>query len=379
MVVNLQYFSQLFISNSYCTNFSIALWSRELEEMELLVYGNTSEDNGTHHGITDEDIILIAMGSVGFVSFLMCIVAVSSLCCLKLCKVFTYRLAMYQVLASMMLSFVTMILIVHISRLSDSEVSKVACKAGAFLFEYFLWVKLLFVMNIIFHMLFLELKGKSFEQLELVYILFSTVFPLTFSWIPFLHDNYGTREAWCWILGRENLTQSIWQSEGSIELYALWYIPLVVCMAITFIAIVIMQISFAKRCYKLAHTENVPVNRTFLAEYHFKAYYLKLWLLLGHPIVFFVFSSVSIVFQFYYAIKTSRADFVHEMATSVSFSITGLFSSVLFLVHVALAKHLTSWDSHFFNRDGGSNKPSQQNYYAVIKNDFTPPTSLDDE
>ena len=338
--------------------------------MELLVYGNTSKDNGTHHDISDEDIILIAMGSVGFVSFLMCIVAVSSLCCLKLCKVFTYRLAMYQVLASMMLSFVTMILIVHISRLPDSEVNEVVCKAGAFLLEYFLMVKLLFVMSIIFHILCLELFFRNFKKLELVYILISVAFPLLFSWIPFISNSYGQREACYWIMAQRNHNQSIWHSVGGIEQYALWYIPLIVCIIFTFIAIVIVQISFIKRRHKLSHAENVPLITDFVNGYQLKAYYLKLWLLLGHPIIFFVFSTVSLVFQFYYTFTSSRADFAHELTTTLLFSFTSLFSSILLFIHVALAKHLKSWDGHFFNADDGSNshrsveKPSPYEYYT---------------
>ena len=42
-------------------------------------------------------------------------------------------------------------------------------------------------------------SNRAKKIIECIYVLFILIFPLTYLWIPFLHDNYGLSGASCWM------------------------------------------------------------------------------------------------------------------------------------------------------------------------------------
>ena len=102
----------------------------------------------------------------------------------------------------------------------NSVLLNVSCMATGFLVQYSSWVELLFTLVVTVHLVLLSFK-KDYKWKELGYILFPIILPLVFSWIPFLHKNYGMYGAWCWIQ-KDDLKCNIFL-EGMIEQFALWH------------------------------------------------------------------------------------------------------------------------------------------------------------
>ena len=305
---------------------------------------------------TQKNTLLIVAGCNGCVSFCMCVVAVSLVFCLRLYKVFTYRLAMYQVLSGMMFSCAVMLFFGSINYDGDSLPYVVVCKAQAFLTQYFLWVKLLFTMNLIFHLFCLAVFMKNFRKLELFYILLSTLFPLSFTWIPFIHNNYGVAGAWCWIRDWKDNCASQHYLEGIIEQFALWYGPLfvslTVCIAIT---VIIFLVVLWRVCVCTMLSSHQPLLENNLKQRQ-KEMLQELLPLLAYPTIFCCISLIPIVNRIYDAVSHSTS-FELSLVHAITNYSMGLFSSAVLIMHVLIVR--------FYQR-------SISNRKTPVNNDNTP-------
>ena len=163
--------------------------------IKMDVFNENSHCNNTF--VKDQkNLLLILISGISFLSFIMCLIAVFLIFCMRLYKYFTYRLAMYQILSSLCLSAVQTSFITLLNY--DGNIYyQIACKSISFLAEYNLWIKLLYTLCLVFHLFCLAVCLKNFRRLEISYVLFSILFPLLLSWIPFIHNSYGMVGAWC--------------------------------------------------------------------------------------------------------------------------------------------------------------------------------------
>ena len=307
---------------------SIILCQMYLEE--------SSGDNETHcnetFSVTQKNTLLIVLGSIGFVSFSSCVIALSLVFHLGLHKKSTYRLAMYQVLSALAHSFNMMLYFVSLNHSSDSLPFGIFCKAKAFFTVYILWVKLLFTVSLTFHLFYLAVFLKNLEKMELSYVLFSTLFPLLFSWIPFIHDNYGVTGVWCWIRNWKDNCATQNYLEGIIEQFTLLYGPMFVCLAISTIAtIIILLVLFWRLCKAKS-----DVNQSLLKSKYKKALH-ELLPLLAYPAIFDFLLLFSLVNRIYDA-ATPFASFKLALANSITVSLVGLFSSTVLILHVVIVR-----------------------------------------
>ena len=312
---------------------------KNLKVKQAMYLEESSGDNGTHcneaYSVTQKNTLLIVMGCIGIVSFSSCVVAVSLVFCLRLHKLFTYRLAMYQVLSAMMFSVICILCFALINYNANSLPDVVVCKAQAFLTEYVLWVKMMFTMNLMFHLLCLAVFLKNFENLELFYILFSTLFPLLFSWIPFIHNNYGGTGAWCWIRNWKDDCATQHYHEGIIELFTLWYGPLFVCLTIGIVAVIIIFSVLLWRMYKIKLVDQ-PLLEKNMKQKHKEAL-KELLPLLAYPFIFVCVYLFPLVNQLYDAV-TPTTSFKLVLAHVTTISTMGLFSSAVLIFHIMFVK-----------------------------------------
>ena len=216
--------------------------------MDVLGENSTISDCNSTFTKDQKNLVLIVTGSTGFLSFTMCLIAVYLVFRLKLYKYFTYRLAMYQILSSQCHSAVE---VSHISLLNyDGDTYyQIACKSISFIVEYILWVELLFTICLVFHLFCLAVCLKNFKKLEIGYVLFSILFPLLFSWIPFIHNSYGVAGAWCWIKDWKDDCATQKYLEGIVEQFVLWYVPLFISLTLSVVAVFIILVVLAWRSY----------------------------------------------------------------------------------------------------------------------------------
>ena len=142
--------------------------------------------------------------SLGVASVICCVLAVGLVFYLKLHKHFLYRLAMYQVLSSMLVNLNAVLAITLCRKAVEdnfvlNEKFYVMCNFTAFLLLYFEWVKLLFTTMLSFHLFCLAVCLKDFKHYEKEYIVISVCLPSLFVLIPFATKNFGPVGPWCWI------------------------------------------------------------------------------------------------------------------------------------------------------------------------------------
>ena len=326
------------------------------------MYSDTIEGhvycNGSYSA-AQKKTILIVMASVGVVSLTVCLVSLFCVICTKLHKNFAYRMAMYQVLASMLVCFSATISAAQVEDASQAIPYHVACLVGAFLLEYFMWVKLLFAVSLVFHLSCLAVRMKSYKRMELVYFVLSFITPLLFTWVPFFLGSYDVMtEPWCWIGDYEvyDNCSSEHSTTGVVEQFSFWYGPLTVCIVLSSIAIIISLVSFVKRYCKISCPENDPAMNRLLKKYMLQVYFRKLLPLAIYPIIFFLFCLLPLASQTYYTVtSSSMLLYSLSLAQAASYSLNGLFSSLLLVIHVFLARRLQSWNEYFLNNSSIEN------------------------
>ena len=269
----------------------------------------------------------------------MCLFAVSLVFCLRLDKYFTYRLAMYQILSSLCLS------VVEVSALTlfnyDGDVyQQIACKTTAFLLEYFMWIKLLFTICPVFHLsLFcLAVCLKNFQKLEIGYVLFSILLPLLYTWIPFIHNSYGVSGAWCWIRDWKDDCATQKYHEGIIEQYVLWYGPLFISLALSFVAVFIILIVLAQRAYAHKNQESECLIENHERNQNKKAI-KELLPLLAYPVIFYVLALFPLINRVYSAISPNPR-FGWALAHAFCQPSWGFFSSCALIIHIFVMRQL---------------------------------------
>ena len=327
----------------------------EYTSQQIEVYGNRNESCNETYARYQKNTIVIIAGCNATISFATCLVAISLVICFRLYKIFTYRLAMYQVLAGMMFSFSAMFSFVSINYNRSQLASVIVCKMQAFVTTYFLWVKLLFSMNLMFHLLCLSVFMKNFKKLEMFYVLFSTLFPLVFTWIPFLHDNYDIAGAWCWIRDWKDDCASKHYLEGIIEQFALWYGPLVVFLVISIVmALVIFSVLLWRMC-RMFSSESHPLLDSNLQQRQ-KKMLRDLIPLLAYPIIFCLITLVPVINRVYNAISHIPSYDLTIVHAFTNF-LMGFFSGTVLIIHVFFIR--------FYNQDNRSNITINENPYSA--------------
>ena len=207
---------------------------------------NTSCSNLT---VTNGLVIRIA-GSLGAVSVVTCLVALCWLFYLKLHKQFIYRLAAYQVVASL---FHALLLVSQFTFLEYNDSKYQSCVAVGYLFEIAGWIMACFGCWITFHLFCFAVLLKNMKKLEPLYVISSILFSIAISSIPLITKSYGPTGEWCWIqrkqCGKKYLI-------GFVEQIVLWYGSIFVLLVLQSIAMLMMIITVYYRAHRKSN-ENV--------------------------------------------------------------------------------------------------------------------------
>ena len=312
--------------------------------------GSGCEHNATFTQEQDDTILLI-MACTGSLSLLMCTVTSLLVVCLKLHKFITYRLAMYQVLSSLTYSFAEVLVLVSWHYKADT-ISNALCQMRAFLTEYFMWVKLLFTVCLVFHLFCLAVCLKNFKQLEIGYVAFSLLFPLLVSWIPFIHYSYGLAGVSCWIRDWKNDCAKSHYNEGIVEQFVLWYGPLLLFLTFSIVAVTTVLVVLGIRSHNpCSRKESISLllNKEKLQN---RKAIKQLLPLLVYPIIFSLLSLFPLVNRIYDAISpfTNNSLAILQSLTGSSW---GFFSSLALLLHICIVLYLK-------NNKGKKHFPSAQ-------------------
>ena len=295
--------------------------------------------NSSMFNSSQRSSILTTMTVTASVSLIMCVFTVTLVVCLRLHKHFIYRLASYQVLSSM---FFSISLILQLSQ-KFWEIDHTICEVFGFLLQYFMWVKLLFTVCLVFHFFVLAVYLKNLYKFELLYVLVSILLPMLVVWIPFVGRKYGEAGAWCWIKDWKDNCAQVNDVIGVVEQFVLWYTPLFMSLTISIVIAVFILIILTRRGYASAaginQSETGPLMySTIQAETkNIQAALKQLLPLLAYPIIFYVLAIIPFINRIYDVVH-SDVNYPLALAHVISISSWGFFSSCALLVHIRIVK-----------------------------------------
>ena len=277
-----------------------------------------------NHTVSNPVIISCAANSV---SVFVCLLAAILVCALKLFRKVVYRLALYQVLASLALAMVFVMEIIFIDK--DPKVYTHLCTAVGWLGVYAEWMKLLFTMWITFHLFCFGVFYKNLKKLEVIYVTTSLTLPAIVAMVPLATNTYGVDSyGGCWIVATNDSNSSV---IVTIEIFALWNGPAIAILLVASIAMVVMVIKLAYQvCKRLKYK---PIANS---DQNWKA--LKQFLpLAAFPILFFTFFVPPFLFNLNEATHPLANSETLPLVTSVFFSLWSLSSGITLIVHIFLA------------------------------------------
>ena len=135
-----------------------------------------------------------------------CSAMVSALCCLfviglifflKKHVVFVQRIILYHCLAALLRAFSTILRIHRLGYQNDSQALHAVCVISGFTAQVTLWALIMDYSVITITLFMTAVFHKNVARLEGLFIALIFVFPLTFSWIPFIRNSYGRLGPWC--------------------------------------------------------------------------------------------------------------------------------------------------------------------------------------
>ena len=198
----------------------------------------------TNCSMTNNFLIRI-LGPLGAISVVTCFFALIWLFYLKLYKAFLYRLAAYQVVASLLHG---LLLVSQLTFLEYNESEYPSCVAVGYLFQTFAWMKTCLGCWITFHLFCFAVLLKNLKKLEPLYVISSILFPIAFSFAPLITTSYGPTGEWCWIQKRKTCGEDY--IVGHFEQIALWYGPAFVLLVLQSVAMLAMMITVYYRAHK---------------------------------------------------------------------------------------------------------------------------------
>ena len=271
--------------------------------------------------LSDKLFLVPACGSV-----LICLVAAILVLALRLYKRVVYRLALYQVLASLAFAIVEVLQSILVSDYHSSE----SCAAIGWLTVYTQWMKLLFTVWVTLHIFCFGVFHKTL-RLEVLYVVTSLLVPAVIASVPLTTNTYGRvrlsdKASFCYIFGNETDNTA-----AVIERLVLWDGP---AMIILFAA----STAMAAMVLKLTHKVGWRMKYDSLAEGdQFWKALKQLLPLAAFPILFFIFIMPQLAMDIYLA-TTPTANKVLFLVAIAFISLWSLTSGVTLIVHICIAK-----------------------------------------
>ena len=262
------------------------------------------------------------------VSVLVCLLAVILVCYLKLYKKVVYRLALYQVLAALLLATVNVFQIIFINYNKNLTVYRGLCTFDGWLTVYSLWVELLFAMWVTFHLFCFAVLHKNLKKLEVLYVVTSLLVPAVIASVPLMTHIYGLSPlAACYIYGTNGS-----QNTALIERFALWDGPAMALLLAASIAMVAILIKLTYRVFCNWRFEYESISD---GDQFWKA--LKQLLpLAAFPILFFLFIIPNFIFHLYLLFNSpSEAIYILNLLFT---SLWTMSSGGTLLLHIAVVR-----------------------------------------
>ena len=236
------------------------------------------------------NVLLIIRASAGCAAVVACAMAAILVLIRRLYKQFVYRLALYQVLSSLLFAALQVLQLVFLNYQKNPDAYHPLCLVVAFLHLCSMWIKLSLTVWVTFHLFCFAVFSRNFKRLEPLYIVSSLLVPVPIGVVPFITKSYGLLESWCGIVGSKNGCPYF---GGVMQQFFLWYVPALIMLFVEFVTIIVMMTTLA--CY--AHHKKINSSA--------KQAIKQMLPLVAYPTTFFVLIILPFATRVYGAIQHS--------------------------------------------------------------------------
>ena len=292
------------------------------------VWANTSDCPGLDAG--QLKALSILKGVLSLFSCLPCFLVIFIIVYFRSYRFFVYRLALYLTTAAILYSLTTALQMVpgDLFNIHNQQF----CEVVGYLAEYGSWVLLLYIYWVIAHLLLLSVCHVSTKKAEKILVVFPSLLPLVFIWVPFINGLYGQAGGWCWIVTATDNCTDI--KAGQIEQFVLWYGPMFLAsigsILVTLTTVIVLCRGACERTnsdlpqlqdqYRRALKETLP--------------------LLVYSILFSLFDWVAISSRVYFAL-TDQVNYPLWIVHAIGDACRGLFIPLAYLFHPRALKKLS--------------------------------------
>ena len=283
--------------------------------------------------------LILATGVSASVSVLVCVIAIVMVLRLTLYKSFTYRLATYQVLGSLLQSVAMSLHLMLFNYSSEELYYQVTCYFTASFVQFAMWVKLMFTLWLTFHLFVYVVFLKNAKKLECLYLCSSVLVSVIVAAIPFFHDAYGIAGAWCYIRSWEDDCAEEKFTLGIVEQFVLYFGPATLFLALSVAAILVMLAVIVRRMLRNSYMEPrlLASGGAYISRNNYQHALKQLLPLLAYPVIFFTLLLCSLVNRIYMA-ASMHVDFELIMAQAISQASMGLCAGLALIVHLCFLK-----------------------------------------
>lgn len=281
----------------------------------------------------DVESVQLVFGCLSLFSMATCAAAIFILVAFKLHTQVIYRLAGYQVMCAFFWNMSTSLVLLELKTEDDNSTAlpgangssnSVGCKIAGFLIVYAMWVKLLFSLCLTAHLFSYAVCHVRMEKREWLYVVVSIFFPLLYTWIPFVTNDYGSNGLWCFISGT---TSSV------TEEFALYYGPLMSLMSINLL-VLFGTVAFLK-LRAILHYRSVMSSSLSNPYESARKRLVYIKPLLVYPVLIFVMAIYPFVYRVLSTRDVSYARNIHfAMATAVIGASVGFIAGSVLMIHV---------------------------------------------
>ena len=247
------------------------------------------------YGSTSYVIVAAVSAGLAAISLLMLLGVIFILILFKKWKFFSQRLIFYLATSAMLVNIATILHRVdYDNRRTDFNIR--FCELSGFLDQVSKVMLLMSVCSITISVSLRVFCDRNTEKLESFYVFLIFVFPLTFSWIPFIWKSYGRVGAWCWIRSEEQGTCELY-FKGLVLQYTLWFGPLYILMFILIVIYLILLIHLYWIRNKMARDRAGTVQGKMMSHLDFKP-------LIVYPLFYFLLNIFPFINQTYHFVQT---------------------------------------------------------------------------
>ena len=284
--------------------------------------------NGTTLSGEEKQKILLTLGLGAAISLMVCFVALGMAFMKKLYRYTVHRLAMYQVMAALLVSAIHLL---ELTSINHNNIHNPLCITLGFLMEYVILVKIMFILCLTFHLFCFSICHVNLNQLEIMHILISIITPLLFVWIPFIHHLYGLAGAWCWIKNWKDNHADSKIVEGEIEQYALLYGPAIISLSMANIAVIVIISVLTCRAYGCCNKH----YRLLVKEEKYKKVLKEVLPLVAYPILSFLLYIPGFINRLIGSV-TKDVNFASFILSAISSTSLNFFAGLTFIIHILI-------------------------------------------